>query len=166
MITKDNLPSAFRPFERLEVCSNLLIGGIHLFAIGDAIPLLIGKGRKPEIWLDALVEADAQKFISVVEESVPKFPIVKVYESEGRIFVEVSGQRVLVVEEKSEDHAVVSFLDLRPVGLNVVGDHNSLSAGGNTFAFNTMQGAGVFIGFDAPKSEAQGVAETSNSAAT
>jgi hypothetical protein len=124
-----------------------MLGGGHVVAVGEVLPLVIGKGEKPQIWLKAISNPKSKEFVSIIEASVSRHPAVEVLEENGSVVVTIQGNKVLVVRQESENKAVVSQLDLRPVGLNLVGNEGSLTAGGSTFSGNTMGGGGVLIGF-------------------
>ncbi len=145
IFTRTNLPKSYRSYTNLTVCSNTLIGGGHIVAVGDVLPLIIGKGDKPQIWLQALNNPETKEFISIVENSVSKNPAVKILEVNGSVNVTVQGTKVLSVKQVSEDSAVVDFMDLRPLGLNLSGNASSMSVGGSSFSGNSMQGGSVLI---------------------
>ncbi|MEK6725714.1 MAG: hypothetical protein AABY54_04075 [Deltaproteobacteria bacterium] len=147
MITINNLPKSYIPYDTLVVCSNTLIGGVNVVAIGEVLPLLIGKGDKPRIWLQAIAKPDSSDFVTIVEESISTHPAVKIYEENNVIKVEASGTLVLTVKLTGENSAEVEILDFRPLGLNMHGTKGSLTVGGSTFSQNTMSGGKVFIGF-------------------
>ena len=148
MITRNSLPKNYSPFNKLIICSNTLLGGGTLVAVGDVLPLLIGKGEKPKIWLQALSDSKKNEFVTIVEESISKRPAVKVYENEeaGSLNVMISEDIVLSVKIIDQDTAVVERLDFRPIGLNMYGNSSSLTAGAGTFAGNSMSGGGTLIG--------------------
>ncbi|MGV2929523.1 hypothetical protein ACE3G8_00370 [Vreelandella venusta] len=144
--TKNSLPRSYRPYEKLTVCSNTLIGGGHIAAVGEVLPLIIGTGEKPQIWLQAINNVENTEFISIVENSVSKHSAVDVIELSGVVTVKIQGKLVLSVMSSSENSAVVSSMDLRPIGLNMFGDIHALKVGSNSFSGNTMSGGGVLIG--------------------
>ncbi|MDH3504387.1 MAG: hypothetical protein OEZ41_00975 [Nitrospirota bacterium] len=146
MITRNSTPKNYIPFNTLIICSNTLSGGGNLVAVGDVLPLLIGKGEIPKIWLQALADSKKNQFITIVEESISKHPAVKVYEESGSLNVLISEEIVLSVKILNQDTAVVEKLDFRPIGLNMHGDLSSLTAGGGTFSGNSMSGGGTLIG--------------------
>lgn len=146
MITINNVPKSYIPYHRLVICSNTLIGGVNVVAIGEVLPLIIGRGDKPRIWLQAVARPDSSDFITIVEESMSTHPAVKVYEDNNVIKVEASGTLVLAIKSTGNDSAEVENLDLRPLGLNMYGTRDSLTVGGSTFSQNTMTGGKVFIG--------------------
>ena len=147
MITREKLPPSYVPYDTLVVCSNTMLGGGYVVAVGDVLPLVIGKGEKPQIWLQAISNPKTNEFVSIIEASVSKHPAVEVIEEDGSIVVRIQGNKVLVIRQESENKVVVSQIDLRSVGLNLVGNEGSLTAGGSTFSGNSMAGGGVLIGF-------------------
>jgi hypothetical protein len=152
MITLNSKPREYIPFETLTVCSNTVKGGGNLVAVGDTLPLLVGKGDIPQIWLLALADAKTNSFIPIVEKSVSKHPAVKVYEERGVLNVMISGEIVLSVRRDSESSASVTKLDFRPLGLNMHGNEKSLQVGGGSFSGNSMAGGGTLIGLGTPSS--------------
>jgi len=147
MITKNNLPKSYVPYTSLTVCSNSLLGGGHIVSIVDVLPIIIGKGEKPMIWLQALTKPESKEFVTIVEGSISKNPAVKVYEENDVLKVSVSGTMVLSVKATSENSAEVDELDLRPLGLNLHGDSFMLMVGDSRFSGNSMFGGGILIGF-------------------
>lgn len=147
MISRNSLPTNYQPYDKLTICSNTLLGGGHVIAVGEILPIVIGKGTKPQIWLQAMSAPNSKEFVSIIESSVSKHPAVEVIEMDGSIIINIQGIKVLVVKANSDNSALVSQLDLRPIGLNVYGNQSSLTAGGSTFSGNTMSGGAVLIGF-------------------
>jgi len=152
MITIQNKPESFSPYEKITICSNTITGGGNLVAVGELLPLLIGKGETPQIWLMALADAEKNQFIPIVEKSISKHHAVKVYEENGVINVSVGGNNVLSVRRISDDEAIVTELDLRPLGLNIHGNKEKLYVGSGSFKNSGMAGGGTLIGFGVPNS--------------
>ena len=146
MITRTNLPKSFEAYDSITICSNTLLGGGHVVAVGEVLPLVIGKGSKPQIWLQAMSRPEKKEFISIIESSVSKHPAVEVIEENGSIVVTIQSSKVLVISAQ-ENSAAITELDLRPIGLNLHGNQSGLIAGGSTLSGNTMAGGGVLIGF-------------------
>jgi hypothetical protein len=144
IFTLKNLPKSYVAYKSLKVCSNTLSGGGHIASIGDTLPLIIGKGDKPQIWLQALTNPETKQFTPIVESSVSKHPAVVVKEVSGYVVVSVQGTQILKVKAKGGS-ANVEILDLRPLGLNLSGNSTSMNVGGNTFSNNSMSGGGVLI---------------------
>lgn len=146
MITTENLPKYFRPYQSLSFCSNNISGGGHIFAMGQVLPLLIGIGPSPRVWLQAVAAPGSKKFVTVVADSKATHPAVDVTVGSGKVLVSVRGIAVLTVEAKDGQKAVVSEVDFRPLGLNVFGSSSSLNLGGMQLSNNTFSGVGVAFG--------------------
>lgn len=144
--TRDSLPKSYQPYQKLTVCSNSLVGGGHIVEVSKVLPLIIGKGEKPQIWLQAINNPETKEFILVVENSISKFPSVQVKEINGALVVSIQGKEALRVREISENEASIDVLDLRPIGLNLYGDAHSMNVGGGSFSGNSMSGGGVLLG--------------------
>lgn len=144
--TRNNLPSSYQPYEKLTICSNSLIGGGHVVELAGALPLIIGYGEKPQVWLQAISNPEKMEFVSVVENSVSKFPTVEVKEIDGSIIITIQGKQVLKVRNVSNSEAIVENMDLRPIGLNLYGDANNMNIPNGSFSGNSMSGGGVLLG--------------------
>jgi hypothetical protein len=145
MITKNALPEGYHPYGKLTLCSNLLIGGGHLIQVGEVLPLLVGSGEIPKVWLQAPTDPSGKNFIQLVVASVATHPAVLVSIVGGILNVSAGGKRVLQVRGVGPDEAAVELLDLRPVGFNIFGDKDGLSAGGMQMSGNTVSGGGTFL---------------------
>lgn len=145
MITLKNLPPDYKPYKKLKVCSNTMEDGGHIVSIGEVLPLIIGTGTKPQIWLQALVNAKSNDFMTIVDASIPTHPAVKVSEIDGVMVIKIQGEKVLTIKSTSPNSAEVTQLNFRPIGLNVTGDSSGIEISGSTFSRNTMSGGGVFI---------------------
>lgn len=149
MITKDHLPAEYKPYQNIDFCSNHLHGGGHIFAMGQVIPLLVGTGEHPRIWLQAVSTPGKQNFVTIVSDSKPNHPAVSVETKGAKVIVSVQGRTVLCVESCGPDTASVTELDLRPIGLNIFGNSSSLSLGNMQLSQNTFAGVGVAFGLGA-----------------
>lgn len=147
MITRTTLPSTYKPYQKLTVCSNVLIGGGHLVVLGEVLPLLVGSGDGPTIWLQAPTDKSGKSYIPIVTASVASHPAVGVVSNNDGLTVSIAGVPVIHIKQADQDSAVVDLLDLRPVGLNIFGNASSLTAGGATFSQNTFSGGGTMLAF-------------------
>jgi hypothetical protein len=149
MITDDSLPKTCVPFARVTLCSNEILNGSNFFSWDGVVPLLVGKGDAPLIWLQGVESPGSDRFVPVVEASVPKHPGIQVQLVEGAMEVRADNTLVLQVRRPSWDYAVIDALDLRPLGMNVVGDSRQLVAGDMTFSGNTFGTTRTAIAFTA-----------------
>lgn len=147
MITRSNLPEGFQPYDKLTLCSNILAGGGHLLEAQGALPIVIGKGPLPLVWLQAPTDTQGKEFILLVAASVASHPAISVSQSASGVSVFAGGAPILNVYAPNNTEAVVDKLDLRPLGYNIHGDSRGLVAGGMKLARNTAAGSQVLISF-------------------
>ena len=146
MITTENLPTNYLPYPSLSFCSNEISGGGHIFAMGKVLPLLIGVGPSPRIWLQAVADSGGKQFVTIVSDSKATHPAVAVSDDGSKVVVSVRGKTILTVEAEDNQRAVVSEVDFRPIGLNVSGSSTNLSLGGMQLSHNAFFGVGVAFG--------------------
>jgi hypothetical protein len=145
MITLNTVPKVYKPYQNLTVCSNLLIGGGYLIAIGKVLPLLVGSGEAPMVWLEAPTDETGNNYVPLVAASVALHPIVRVSRNKDGLTISVGGTPVVHVTQKNTKTALIDLLDLRPIGFNIYGTSTSLIAGGATMSQNTFSGGGTFL---------------------
>ncbi|WP_047392374.1 hypothetical protein [Chitinibacter sp. ZOR0017] len=143
MITTSNLPANYKPYMNLNFCSNNISGGGHIFTIGEVLPLLVGVGKTPRIWLQAVAAPRESEFITIVADSKSNHPAVEVKKTGCSILVYVHGKIVLSVKSVSSEMAQVSEVDFRPLGLNLFGNSSSLNLGGMHLSRNTFSNVRV-----------------------
>jgi hypothetical protein len=151
MITKENLPAAYVPYERVTLCGNEVIGPSLILTLGNSVPILIGKGASPLVWLQALTAPNSEDFRLVVEASIPKHPAMTVLSTKSdAIEIRTGPVLVLRVAYSNADHAVIDMIDLRPLGINLYGDTGKLHVGNMSFAGSTFNNLAVLVAFGAP----------------
>lgn len=142
MITKTNLPSNYVPYQKLNFCSNVLEGGGHIIEVSKSIPILVGKGTPPLVWLSAKQDKEN---VLIVEASKAKFSSVTSSNIFGGTVVMSKGVVVLSARQISDEEAEVTEVDLRPLGLNIYGDKNGLHVGGMELIGNYFKGVGTLV---------------------
>lgn len=147
MIRPNNLPASYDPYNIVRLCSNTLEGGAHLFEVSGTLPLLIGQGEQPVVWLSA--STGPGKMVDIVTASKPVHPDVAVTDAFGGTVVMVGSEKVLSLKELNNNEIEIDFLDLRPIGLNIFGNKtDGLTIGTNKFVGNNFKGIGTFIKID------------------
>lgn len=142
MVECQESPQEYQPFHEVDICGNSFVDVTHVLEIEGKEPFLIGKGELPNIWLYAPPQAEAGRWMPLVEGNLSGNPLVTVIKKKSDeaqiVEVQTSGKVVLRVKMQSMDmdKVVVEVLDLRPIGLNVHGDHRGLTVGSNTFSGN------------------------------
>lgn len=147
MSTLPTLPERFVPVQTLNLCSNVLASVQIPIAVAGFPVLLIDRGLVPIVWLAAPRRAGSSEWRFVVDEGRSVNPAIQVEidKDKGETLVK-TGDIVLVrARTMSSDEAIVTDLDLRPVGLAVTGDAGGLNVAGNYYASNRIQGSSIAI---------------------
>ncbi|MBO2891173.1 hypothetical protein [Pseudomonas asiatica] len=144
----NNLPLGYKPYQKIRICSNTIIGGGVLFSIGGQFPMLIGEGELPKIWLSALENPISKSLVNVVEESRSVHEWVEVEQVGVGYIVKVFGKVVMAVSVGLDGVMEISSLDLRILGFNIFGDAKILTMSGMSFQNTSFEGASVIVGFD------------------
>lgn len=161
-------PDGFSAYSSVLLCGNRLIDVAVIFKIGPNVPLWVGKGgqQRPKIWLSGSTQ-DGQWFELIRENT----PVRRTAPAGGHVTVIADatqpqtlvmvGNNVLVhAIELGEDEVEIRSVDLRPCGLNIVGNDSGLMFGGNRFQRNVFRGLQVAFAVDfsassqRPRSEA------------
>ena len=142
----DSLPVQFNPYKELELAKNKLIDGIALFSVNDFIPLLIGKGDNPEIWIYIPSDSKGESWQPLVKKNRSLHAQVQVENKGNSVVVTTPDGIVLEVKECGDDQAVITKLNLRPFGINVFLEGKGLNVMGSSMIGNKIVGAKVMVG--------------------
>jgi hypothetical protein len=140
MSERSVLPDGFRPYRELDVCSNQLVDVPVVFAVDDQPAFLVGQGPFPLVWIAAPISRSRETWDYVVRGSEGRSSIIEIKTSmRGITTIYVGRANVLTVRATSPDTAMIADLDLRPFGLNVWGDAQTLHIGGSIFTANHFE---------------------------
>ncbi|EHO14689.1 hypothetical protein [Myroides odoratimimus] len=130
-------PTNFEKLKLLNICSNKIYGGGNLIKIDDYIPLIIGNGFVPKIWLYLKTETGV---INIVEENHSNNNNVKILIKENikEVKIEIKGLTILIAKLYEDDKCLITFLDLKPIGINIFGNDNELSVADSIYSNNTF----------------------------
>jgi hypothetical protein len=99
------------------------------------------------VWLSALAGQKTGRWTPLVADNKSRVADVAVRKTpQGALEVLAAETRVLEVRELGPDTAVVTWLDLRPLGFNIHGDSTVLWIGTNQFSGNRIQDCRAAIG--------------------
>jgi hypothetical protein len=144
MIKEDQLPPSYTPYPVLVLCGNKLISVRIPFTISGFVPLLIGAGDTPKVWLNGPTDKLLSWWVPLVRENSALNSRVTIVQTKGSVEVR-TGEKTLLACEREADAAYVRELDFRPIGLNIVGNDNELRIGGSVYARNTFSNLNVMI---------------------
>jgi hypothetical protein len=146
----DIISKDYVPFGGIDLCSNKITGPANIITIGNVKPILIGQGKNwPLVWLKAILSPAKKEFIDIVEasESRHRNAVIITDAPIDGVTILYGSTLVLRVQKKSKDQAIVDKLDLRPLGINIFGDSQSLTMGGRVLQRNSFEGVGTIFAF-------------------
>lgn len=143
-------------YKELIVCSNILIDTKHILSTTDEWhPLVIRKGKKPRVWLSTRINNTPEKIdqndfqiIQLIVDSEVSHSAVKFINTEFGFQISVNDIIIAEAANHTSDSIEVTSLDLRPLGLNIYGDHTSLTIGNTTMSKNTSKGSNSMFGIN------------------
>lgn len=149
-MTEFELPSQYEPFARLRIGSNSLEGVRALVSIGGAIPLLIGNGLTPRVWLTIPADRSGTRWYPLIKDNFSSHPDVTVEVRPKLLVVRTPQNTVLSAIKVNDDTLSVQKLDLRQFGLNIYSDEHALHVMGNSLSKNEFRNISVIISVGNP----------------
>lgn len=141
----DNLPTQYIPFEKITIGTNLLKKVNALISINGSIPLLIGKGSVPRVWLYIPANQEGTEWFPLIKDNFSSHKDVKVQVNSEKITIRIPEKIVLDCEIINKNELVINSLDLRPFGLDIVSNRDELKVTGNTLVGNTFSNISIVV---------------------
>ena len=143
---RDSLPPGYQQPERLVIGLNNLTNVMAVLEVNGSLPILIGDGEKPRIWLYVPANKEGTEWYPLIKDNFSTNPKVLVTGSENSVTIATPQGNILECEKRADGAINVSKLDLRPFGLDFLADGNSIKFMGNTYTKNTFTNVGVMFG--------------------
>src|SRR5690554_4180188 len=139
-----NIPTEYKDYSEIELCSNKLSGVKYLFGIGNIPPIILGKGdHYPICWI---FTQNAGIWQEIVTANKSHYLPLQVFAHEKKLLIQVYNKVILDSFENDRSTLIIQKLDFKPLGFNIEGDSNGLKVGGATISNNTIVGGKFFIG--------------------
>lgn len=142
----DNLPTQYKPFEKIKIGTNLLENVNALVSINENIPLLIGKGSTPRVWLYIPTNQSGTEWFPLIKDNFSSNKDVKVQIEKTKLIIQIPEKTILNCEIIDKNELVINILDLRPFGLDINSNNNELEINGNTLVGNIFSNITVVVG--------------------
>jgi len=134
----DSLPTGYQPPERLVFASNNLNNVKAILEINGSLPILIGDGERPRIWLYIPANKEGTEWYPLIKDNFSTNPKVLVMGDKNSVTIATPQGNALECQKRTDGVIEVSKLDLRPFGLDFVAAGNSIKFMGNTFTNNSF----------------------------
>ncbi len=145
-MTDFDLPTQYEPFETVRIGSNTLKNVKALASVGSNLPILIGRGLTPRVWISIPADQTGSRWYPLVKDNFSTHPDIKVEARAKVTYVRTPQGTVLTALRVSDDVLSIQKLDLRPFGLNIYADERSLHVMGSKLSNNEFTNVQVVIG--------------------
>ncbi|MEZ9042848.1 hypothetical protein [Vibrio sp. 10N.247.311.47] len=138
----ESLPSNYRAPEKMNVGSNSVNNVTVLVEFNGFTPILIGDGDIPHVWIYVPMNQQGTEWYPLVKDNFSTNPSVIVIKRDHGVKVTTPDGIVIDCEKDSNGTIVVHKLNLRPFGINVTANSESMSIMNTTFSssgFNNMR---------------------------
>jgi hypothetical protein len=139
------LPSDYKPFQRLMVCGNNFINGEVPVSVGGKPAFLVGQGAMPLLWLWAFEPRNRNEPQPVVLANRVSFQVLTIDVTIDHLLVRLPGGTIIDVRVEAVDRARIVELDLRPIGINIWGNESMLAVGTNQLVGNTFRNVRTMV---------------------
>ena len=141
----DSLPAQYRPYKEIDIGTNRLVGGQVLFSINENAPVLIGANGVPRVWLSIPADARGETWQPLVRDNKSLHPKVTVKIKGESVIIDTPDGVVLRVRKENENLVRVNQINLRPFGINIYGNEQSLTVMNSNLARNMFVGVRVMV---------------------
>lgn len=141
-----NKPTDAEAYRDVILCGNT-ISSPAIFQLDRGVePLMIARGTVPRIWISAPLDESRSEWRFVINDGVSLHPAFKVIKSRKSITIHAGATLIIAAREISPVEVVVTTLDLRPVGLNIFGDQQTLHIGSTEISESSIIGGAAAFG--------------------
>jgi len=142
----NSLPTGYITPSSLEIGTNKLNNVTAILEVSGNIPLLIGDGKKPRIWLYIPADKDGNEWYPLIKDNFSTNSSVLVVGDKTSTSIATKQGNIITCKKRADGVIEVSKVDLTLIGLNFVADKSSVKFMNNTFSGNTFSNVGVMFG--------------------
>lgn len=140
-----NYPENITKLETLTICSNKIIGGGDLIRLGSYVPLIIGDGVTPRIWINIKIGDTVAELVKD-NHSLNNEIKMDLNTNERKIKISANNNTIISARMVKDKECIVDKLDLRPIGLNIFGSTEILNINSVELVNNTFEGLAFLAG--------------------
>lgn len=142
---QDSLPSNYKAPVKIEIGTNNLENVNLLLSFNGFVPLLIGDGENPRIWLNIPSNKEGTEWYPLIKDNFSTNSKVIVIEKGNSVKVTTPDGIVIECVKKNNGTIEVKRLNLRPFGLDVEADSKMLKVMNQTFTSSGFKNLGTMI---------------------
>ncbi|MDR6962237.1 hypothetical protein [Shewanella putrefaciens] len=142
----ESLPSNYTAPEKMLIGSNSLNNVKVLIDFNGFTPILIGDGEIPHIWIYVPMNQQGTEWYPLVKDNFSTNPSVIVIKRDNGVKVTTPDGIVIDCEKRGDGIVVVNKLNLKPFGINVTANSESLSIMNATFSSSGFSNMRAMVG--------------------
>lgn len=143
---QDSLPSNYKAPNVLKIGTNTLENVNVILSYNGFVPILIGDGKKPHIWLNIPANREGTEWYPLIKDNFSTNPRVIVIETENSVKVTTPEGIVFEGIKMSDGIISVTRLNLKPFGLDVESNSELLKVMNQTFRTSGFKNVGTMFG--------------------
>ncbi|PKH86991.1 hypothetical protein [Colwellia sp. Bg11-28] len=143
-----DVPTEYKPFKKLIICSNTLENVKIPVSVSGDIPFLVGYGKTARVWVNMLSQKESGITKALVRDNLTLHNQIQVKAKNNVTTVTVNKEVLLEVIKRSEDEAEITKLNLRMIGIDIYGDQNSFNVGTQVMSGNSFSNVDCMIGVE------------------
>lgn len=140
----------FKAYQQIKIGSVTLTNTVHLFNISGYYPIIIGKGDlMPKVWLYAIVRGEIHNIVNNNNSNL--LPLKFEYNEKNHMLTytfvnQVLNQDICILSiESDQNGCTITKLDLRPFGVKIYLDGNTLNVGPAKFENSMFNNSNTFV---------------------
>ncbi|MEL4247745.1 hypothetical protein [Shewanella xiamenensis] len=141
----DSLPSNFKPPRKMNIGTNSFHNTTALLNFKGYVPILIGEGDNPHIWINIPANQDGSEWYPLVKDNFSTNQSVIVIKGDNSVKVTTPEGVIIDCEIKNDRSIYVKKLNLKPFGINVYADENSMNIMGTSFTSSGFSNIGTVV---------------------
>lgn len=142
----DDLPSSYKAPKNLILGSNSLENVNIILSFNGFIPILIGDGKRPRVWINIPTNREGSEWYPLVKDNFSTNMNVIILESKNAIKITTPDGVVLECCKLDDGTIDVKRMNLKPFGLNVIANENQLTVMNQTFTNSGFKNLETMIG--------------------
>ena len=146
---QESLPSNYKAPVKMKIGTNTLENVNIMFSFKGFVPILIGDGKNPRIWLNIPSNKEGTEWYPLIKDNFSTNPKVTVIETKNSVKVTTPDGVVVECIKASDGTIDVKKLNLKPFGLNVKANSEMLTVMNQTFTSNGFKNVGTMFGIGA-----------------
>jgi hypothetical protein len=142
----DSLPSGYVEPKKIELASNKLENVKAILEVNGNIPILIGDGDQPRIWLYIPSNNEGTEWYPLIKDNFSTNSSVLVMGGKNSVTIASPKGNILECKKRADGVIEISKLDLRIIGLDFVAADDTVKFMGSSFSRNIFKNVRVMFG--------------------